>query len=152
MVHTRLLRKFAVERHVREKSAHVGCHGLVALWGSLVGGLVLTRSSQQQPRAAQSSPGEPRRARRALERAQGNPKHLHYDTFPGEAGLQVFPCKPRLSSPRAPSILKIGSLTRKKEERSATAPKKDAPSLRRFVLSFASACGTHSCLCRMVLL
>ena len=63
MVHTRLLRKFAVERHVREKSAHVGCHGLVALWGSLVGGLGVTRSSQEQPR----------RARRALEHL-GEPK------------------------------------------------------------------------------
>ena len=59
MVHTRLLRKFAVERQVRGKSAHVGCHGWVALWGSLVGGLGATRSSQKQPRADQESPGEP---------------------------------------------------------------------------------------------
>ena len=67
MVHTRLLRKFAVEPYVREKSAHVGCHGLVALWGSLVGGLGATRSSQEQPRRDQESKessgaplGEPR--------------------------------------------------------------------------------------------
>ena len=67
MVHARLSRKFAVERQVRGKSAHVGCHGWVALWGSLVGGLGATRSSQQQPRAAQESQessgallGEPR--------------------------------------------------------------------------------------------
>ena len=38
---------------------------------------------------------------------------------------------------------------KERTERSATAPKKDAPSLRRFVLSFASACGTHSCLCEV---
>ena len=94
MVHTRLLRKFAVERYVREKSAHVGCHGLVALWGSLVGGLGLTRSSQQQPGAAQESQessGAPGGAQGA---AQGDPEHLPYDTFPGDSGLQVFPCKP----------------------------------------------------------
>ena len=67
MVHTRLLRKFAVDRCLQRKSAHVGCHGWVALWGSLVGGLGATRSSQQQPRAAQESQessgaalGEPR--------------------------------------------------------------------------------------------
>ena len=67
MVHSRLLRKFAVEPYVREKSNHVGCHGVVALWGSLVGGLGATRSSQEQPRAAQESQessgaplGEPR--------------------------------------------------------------------------------------------
>ena len=55
MVHTRLLRKFAVDRCLERKSAHVGCHGWVALWGSLVGGLGATRNSQQQPRAAQES-------------------------------------------------------------------------------------------------
>ncbi len=67
MVHTRLLRKFAVERYVREKSALVGCHGLVALWGSLVRGLGAARSSPEQPRRAQESQessraalGEPR--------------------------------------------------------------------------------------------
>ncbi len=67
MVHTRLSRKFSVEHQIRGKSAHVGCHGLVALWGSLVGGLGATRSSQEQPRAAQESQessgaalGEPR--------------------------------------------------------------------------------------------
>ena len=67
MVHTRLSRKFSVERQGAAKSAPVGCHGLVALWGSLVGGLGLTRSSQQQPGAAQESKessgahlGEPR--------------------------------------------------------------------------------------------
>ena len=66
MVHTRLSRKFAVERCLERKLAHVGCHGLVALWGSLVGGLGATRSSQEQPRRA-------RRARRALEHL-GEPK------------------------------------------------------------------------------
>ena len=55
MVHTRLSRKFFVERQIRGKSAHVGCHGLVALWGSLVGGLGATRSSPEQPRRAQES-------------------------------------------------------------------------------------------------
>ena len=67
MVHTRLPRKFAEERYVQEKSAHVGCYGWVALWGSLVGGLGATRSSQEQPRGAQESQessgaalGEPR--------------------------------------------------------------------------------------------
>ena len=67
MVHTRLSRKFSVERQVQGKSAHVGCHGLAALWCSLVGGLGVTRSNQQQPRAAQESQessgallGEPR--------------------------------------------------------------------------------------------
>ena len=99
MVHTRLLRKFAVERHVREKSAHVGCHGVVALWGSLVGGLGATRSSQQQPRAAQESPREPGELWSTSGRAQGDPGHLHYDTFPGDSGSQVFPCKPRPPKP-----------------------------------------------------
>ena len=102
MVHTRLLRKFAVELYVREKSAHVGCHGWVALWGSLVGGLGVTRSSQQQPGAAQESQessGAPGGAQGA---AQDNPEHPKHDTFPGDSGLQVFPCKPRLPSPRAP--------------------------------------------------
>ena len=102
MVHTRLLRKFAVERQVRGKSAHVGCHGWVALWGSLVGGLGVTRSSQEQPGAAQESPGEPGELWSSSGRPQGHPEHLNYDTFPGEVGLQVFPCKPRLPSPRAP--------------------------------------------------
>ena len=102
MVHTRLLRKFAVERHVREKSAHVGCHGLVALWGSLVGGLGATRSSQQQPRAAQESPGELGELWGTSGRAQGDLEHPEHDTFPGDSGLQVFPCKPRPPSPRAP--------------------------------------------------
>ena len=111
MVHTRFSRKFAVERQVRGKSAHVGCHGLVALWcsGGRAGG------DQEQPAAAQSSPGEPGELWSTSGRAQGHPEHLPYDTFPGDSGLQVFPCKPRLPSPRAPSILKIGSLTRKKE-------------------------------------
>ena len=115
MVHTRLSRKFSVERQVQGKSAPVGCHGWVALWGSLVVGIVATRSSQQQPRAAKSSPGEPGELWSASEGAQGEPEHLPYDTFLGDSGLQVFPCKPRLWSPRAPSILKIGSLTRKKD-------------------------------------
>ena len=66
MVHPRFSRKFSVERQGAAKSAPVGCHGWVALWGSLVGGLGATRSSQQQPAAGQSSLGEPRRARRAL--------------------------------------------------------------------------------------
>ena len=91
--------KLSVDRCLERKSAHVGCHGLVALWGSLVGGLGATRSSQQQPRAAQESqessgapPGRP----------QGDPENLHSDTFPGHSGWQVCPCKPRLPSPRAP--------------------------------------------------
>ena len=99
MVHTRLSRKFAVEHQIRGKSAHVGCHGLVALWGSLVGGLGATRSSQEQPRAAQESPGEPGELWSSSGRAQGDPEHLHYDTFPGDSGSQVFPCKPRLPKP-----------------------------------------------------
>ena len=99
MVHTRLLRKFSVERQVQGKSAPVGCHGWVALWGSLVGGLGATRSSQQQPAAAQSSRGESGELWSTSGRAQGNPKHLHHDTFPGEAGLQVSPCKPRPAKP-----------------------------------------------------
>ena len=104
MVHTRLLRKFSVERQVRGKSAHVGCHGWVALWGSLVGGLGATRSSQEQARAAQESPGEPGELWSTLGRAQGDPENLEDDTFPGEVGLQVFPCKPenRLRSAWAP--------------------------------------------------
>ena len=40
---------------------------LVALWGSLVGGLGATRSSQQQPGATQESQGEPRRAKESQE-------------------------------------------------------------------------------------
>ena len=99
MVHTRLSRKFSVERQIRGKSAHVGCHGLVALWDSLVGGLGATRSSQEQPRAAQSSPGEPGELWSTSGQAQGHPEHLHYDTFPGDSGSQVFPCKPRLLKP-----------------------------------------------------
>ena len=65
MVHTRLLRKFAVERQIAAKSAPVGCHGLVALWGSLVG--------QEQPRGAQERQessgaglGEPRATQNTL--------------------------------------------------------------------------------------
>ena len=56
-----------MERQIAAKSAPVGCHGWVALWGSLVGGLGATSSNQQQPRAAQESQqssgtplGEPR--------------------------------------------------------------------------------------------
>ena len=73
MVHTRLLRKFAVDRCLGRKSAHVGCHGWVALWGSLVGGLGATRSSQEQPRGAQERQessgaglGEPRATQNTL--------------------------------------------------------------------------------------
>ena len=99
MVPTRLLRKFAVDRCLQRKSAHVGCHVWVALWGSLVGGLGATRSSQQQPRAAQESPGGPGELWSTSGRAQGHPEHLHYDTFPGDSGSQVFPCKPRLPKP-----------------------------------------------------
>ena len=102
MVHTRLSRKISVERQGAAKSAPVGCHGLVALWGSLVGGLGATRSSQKQPRAAQESPGEPGELWSTSGRPQGHPELFHYDTFPGEVGLQVFPCKPRLPSPRVP--------------------------------------------------
>ena len=57
---------------------------------------------QEQPAAAQESPGEPGELWSTSGRAQGHQKHLHYDTFPGDSGLQVFPCKPRLPSPRAP--------------------------------------------------
>ena len=109
MVHTRLLRKFSVERQVQGKSAHVGCHGLVALWGSLVGA---AGGDQEQPAAASSSPEQPRRAQESpgelgelwstSGRAQGDPEHPKHDTFPGDSGLQVSPCKPRPPSPRAP--------------------------------------------------
>ena len=99
MVHTRLLKKFAVDRYLERESAHVGCHGWVALWGSLVGGLGATRSSQQQPR---SSPGELGELWSTSGRAQGDPEHPKHDTFPGDSGLQVSPCKPRLPGPRAP--------------------------------------------------
>ena len=99
MVHTRLLREVAVDRCLPRKSAHIGCHGWVALWGSLVGGL---GGDQEQPAAAQSSPGEPGELWSSSGRAQGDPEHLHYDTFLGDSGLQVSPCKPRLPSPRAP--------------------------------------------------
>ena len=81
MVHTRLLRKFAVDRCLERKLAHVGCHGWVALWGSLVGGLGATRSSQQQPRAAQESPGELGELWGTSGRAQGDPEHPKHDTF-----------------------------------------------------------------------
>ena len=70
-----------------------------ALWWEGWGRLGAASSS---PAAAQESPGEPGEIWSTSGRAQGNPKHLHYDTFPGEAGLQVSPCKPRLPSPRAP--------------------------------------------------
>ena len=72
---------------------------LVALWGSLLGGLGATRSSQEQPEAAQESPGEPGELWSTSGRAQGHPEHLPYDTFHGDSGLQVFPCKPRPPKP-----------------------------------------------------
>ena len=99
MVHTRLLRKFAVERQIAAKSAPVGCHGWVALWGSLVGG---AGGDQEQPAAAQESSGELGELWSTSGRAQGDPEHPKHDTFPGDSGLQVTPCKPRLPSPRAP--------------------------------------------------
>ncbi len=68
----------------------------VALWGSLVGGLGATRSSPEQPRRAQESSGE---LWSSSGRAQDHPEHLHDDTFPGDSGLQVFPCKPRPPKP-----------------------------------------------------
>ena len=103
MVHTRLLRKFAVERQIAAKSAPVGCHGFgcsLGLSGGRAGG------DQEQLGAAQSSPEQPRRAQESTGelwstsgRAQGHPEHLPYDTFLGDSGSQVFPCKPRPPSP-----------------------------------------------------
>ncbi len=64
MVHTRLLRKFAVERQIAAKSAPVGCHGFgcsLGLSGGRAGG------HQEQPAATCGSPGEPRRARESQE-------------------------------------------------------------------------------------
>ena len=55
-----------------------------------------------RPEAASSSPEQPKRAQESQEssgRAQGHPEHLHDDTFPGDSGSQVFPCKPRLPKP-----------------------------------------------------
>ena len=74
MVHTRLSRKFSVEHQIRGKSAHVGCHGLVALWGSLVGGLGATRSSPEQPRAAQSSPEQHQESQESSGALLGEPR------------------------------------------------------------------------------
>ena len=54
------------------------------------------QSSPEQPRAA---PGEPGELWSTSGRPQGHPEHLHYDTFPGDSGSQVFPCKPRLPKP-----------------------------------------------------
>ena len=70
-----------------------------ALWWEGWGRPGAASSSPEQPRAAQESPGE---LWSTSGRAQGDPEHFHYDTFPGEVGLQVFPCKPRPPSPRAP--------------------------------------------------
>ena len=77
-----------------------------------------TRSSQEQLAAARISPGEPRRIWRALEHLWvspgGPPEDLHYDTFPGDAALQVFACKPLLPSPREPYVHQVAALMRKK--------------------------------------
>ena len=54
------------------------------------------------PGAAQESPGELGELWSTSGRAQGDPEHPKHDTFPGDSGLQVSLCKPRLPSPRAP--------------------------------------------------
>ena len=73
-----------------------------ALWWEGWGRPAATSSSPEQPRAAQESPGELGELWSTSGRAQGDPEHPKHDTFPGEAGLQVSPCKPRPPSPRAP--------------------------------------------------
>ena len=59
-------------------------------------------AASSSPGAAQESPGELGELWGTSGRAQGDPEHPKHDTFPGDSGLQVFPCKPRLPSPRAP--------------------------------------------------
>ncbi len=70
-----------------------------ALWWEGWGRPGAASSSPEQPKRAQESPGE---LWSTSGRAQGDPEPLLYDTFPGEVGFQVCPCKPRLPSPRAP--------------------------------------------------
>ena len=57
-----------------------------ALWWE---GWGATSSNQQQPRAAQESPGELGELWGISGRAQGDPEHPKHDTFPGDSGLQV---------------------------------------------------------------
>ena len=62
-----------------------------ALWWEGWGRPGAAHSSPEQPRAA---PGEPGELWSTSGRAQGHPEHLHYDTFPGDSGSQVFPVLP----------------------------------------------------------
>ena len=76
---------------------------LVVMVGLLSGGLWWEGwGDQEQPGAAQGSPGEAGELWSRSGGAQGDPEHLKHDTFPGNSGSQVSPCKPRLPSPRAP--------------------------------------------------
>ncbi len=81
---------------------------LVVMVGLLSGGLWW--EGWGRPGAAQRSPEQPTRAQESRGElwstsggAQGDPEHLHYDTFPGDSGSQVCPCpcKPPLGRPEA---------------------------------------------------
>ena len=116
LVHTRLLRKFAVERYVRGKLAIFGVIAwgvLGALWWEALGA---ARSSQVQPGAARSSPEEPGELWNSSRRAKADPEHLENDAFGSERWGARFGLKPRPLSSEALKIHQIGSLTRKKHQ------------------------------------
>ena len=88
-MHTRLLRRFAVERYVEGKLAMLGVMLGVCL--GLGGG-----RRWEQPGAARSSPGEAGELWNSSGRAQGDPGHLEHDTFGSE------PWAPNFASNLAP--------------------------------------------------